>query len=734
MNSSALSILNQEVVGNEEGHPQHAVDNVGEPASSSHPQPQQQETNKNEVRPLPWYEAPLSPMNTLALKPPSSSKIKAAATTTPTTATITAAPTQKHEERNGCQQYSVFNRVVDGYELTFEESSGTYCNKQNEAKPEPAKAGQRPPPPPPASALPRPPQSPLAVKQPVAAPSVEATPTIDHHSSRNSTSMFEYTARRSDEYEAMYRSQADEKGTPTDCNDEILGQSTGSPHSTTMAKKASWKHSVDRSDEKTEETTPKHPAVTTARQPQQQESGLLSMLKVPRQPEQNTMHYTKINRARNGRGKLEQDFSSGNYDMPYTYVNRPDTTHQAQEGGPNPLKSCITQRRVSAAATDQFDKSKQAQQQQRGSDAAPSAAASEERRQQADELPRNGSSSNQLIGPSMLRRANDLALSKWKYVAMVAKKVAEKKTQLRESRRQPERRPSLLVSQGLSVLPMERHGSLKSNDSQVFAPEEVSDSEVSVYDDSGERLLVPNLSDLFSECQSDTSRMSTVFEELQSSDDGEIEPLQRQSPSACSHQDSEPSSRQSPERFSTEHAPPPQQSGNGLNGGVFRRNRRNFNTPQQQQQHYAWMQQQQRYRQKMVQHQRQKFFLQQQQQQQQICQPPPPSQSCQPPAAAALSGAYSPTSAATTANTCHNNNMAHSPNINGVPSVSNDVQLIKTVGTTGRPYPQPDIHFGPRLRGGQSRFVDFTAITGIRLEDARVIKSPNWAALEPPRR
>lgn len=341
------------------------------------------------------------------------------------------------------------------------------------------------------------------------------------------------------------------------------------------------------------------------------------------------------------------------------------------------------------------------------------------------------------VGPSTLRRANDLALSQWKYVAMVVKKVAEKRTQVRMSRVRPERRPSLLAAHGLSVMPLERNASMRSEESLVFAPEEERSDfdnldgdddddegmDVSVYDETGKPLLIPNLSDLFNELHSDkSSNNSTIFEESEGPS-GEGREAEPRSPAHISApHSSEDCTADLPEIGFTQPVPPTEESTNAQNGGAFRSNRQTYAAPP-----YARAQEQ-RYRQQLMQQQRQQLLLQQQRlqqqnyhQQKQQQQQPPRSYNASSPHAA-----YRPNGATTT---------NYGNNKNSSMSISNsDGQLPKmTVGSTGRPHPQPDIRFGPRLTAGQSRFVDMTALTGIRLSDARVIKSPVWSALEPGR-
>lgn len=50
-------------------------------------------------------------------------------------------------------------------------------------------------------------------------------------------------------------------------------------------------------------------------------------------------------------------------------------------------------------------------------------------------------------------------------------------------------------------------------------------------------------------------------------------------------------------------------------------------------------------------------------------------------------------------------------------------------GRTKLPWPQPDIVYGPKCSAARSHAVDFTALTGVRLSDATEVPSPCWNAL-----
>jgi hypothetical protein len=705
VNASPLSPLTRADAVSDNDRPRSGNGNTGGAAPPPRQAPPQQ--SSPDAKPLPQYTAynpdtkqtlpeatnPKSPYHTTAARASQEPPVRRDANAKP-------ALTQSTDDRNGFMQYSAISRIVTECGLSMEDSgdgnyrAATTTTETSKVLPGPSTAapGFTAPHSPPAPPPPRVPPSAL--------PAEDATRRPDRRYSRQSSSEYDYVARRSDEYDtAARRTSPDAKTRVSDDYDDVMNLLMANPIPETKLNK------------------PQGSAYT-----QRDTVTLAAVAKKPSPERGPYSTFKPFNNADSDKpgDNLERDVSSGDYDMGYTYVNRPvnsasmksnDTRIQrSYDDGLNGFLSRVTQRRVSETTTHRFDNDNN-----KGTAATsstkPTTTTSTARRH-SNELSRHDNSSS-LIGPSKLRRANDLALSQWKYVAMVVKKVAEKKTLVRQSRVKAERRPSLLAAQGLSVMPLERRGSAKSNDSVVFAPEEERpeedgsdvDTEVSVYDDRGKPLLIPNLSDLFSDARSGTaSDTSSVFDASESSNDTETDPHQPASnaPSGRCSNTPEP---QSPQKLPGEQASPPTQSRNDFNGAMLRRN--------QQQQNYARAQIQ-GYRQKMIQQQRQQLLLQQQRMQQQNFPQP-----------------YHPSSP----------NHLYNPNGHaGVTPCSNNPGLNTTMlpkltkGTTGRPWPQPDIRFGPRLTAGRSRYVDITAITGMRLEDARVINSPNWAALEPPPR
>ncbi|TPP42542.1 hypothetical protein CGC21_11135 [Leishmania donovani] len=234
---------------------------------------------------------------------------------------------------------------------------------------------------------------------------------------------------------------------------------------------------------------------------------------------------------------------------------------------------------------------------------------------------------SQTAGTAMLRRVNGLALSQWKYVALVANKVMEKKTLVRASRALSQRVLSVSGALELNVLPHDRlreasAGGAKRNDSLIFDATtesryvfDTDDDEVSVYDADGRPLLIPNMSDLWDDFRSsNSSDESLVFGEADAfTVDDAQQRTRRQAPQNGSANDS--------------------WGGRGYE--------------------------------------------------------------------------YS------------NGDTNLYPAARGCPSSSAKM-----------PWPQPDIYNGPKVYTGQSKFVDFTALSGIRLSDVKRVKSPCWYSIK----
>lgn len=661
---------------------------------------------------------------------------------------VVPAPAQRHtgRPRSGAE-YSTLQRIAADYGLVMDgSSSGDYYSRCEAQPSDPTPEIMTPLRP----CRPSPPAAPPATEAAVKASIISAP--MSEWSRESSTAggqqyatVFDYSARVSTEYETMQ----DGHLMATDDYGEVIGLlMQGSTSATTASTDAAHQgHSlVDAAG--TAPAAGPRPAIplppptsaappTAAAVKRPQGSAQFSMVRGPTRRNRPLSTAATTATRRRTSDELSRNSSSGDYeDVGYTYMNRPaqstagrrkdvavppthsNNSHSHEE--PSGTFASRIAQRVSAAA----------------------AAARNGSAQHDEELSHSDSSIGQL-GPSTLRRANDLALSQWKYVALVVKKVAEKRTMVRESRMRSERRPSRVARADYSVLPLSRKASAKSADSLIFAPEEErpeeksesdvedddEDLEVSVYDESGAPLLIPNLSDLFNELQSDAdSDTSAVFDTAVASKSGS------EGEAAVDENMDEVETMESVDgnptpQYVAAHRPRPPTTGRteGGGGGAFRRG------GQQQQQYsgasphagqqYARVQDP-RYRQKTMQHQRQQLLMQQQRMQ---------------------NHAYT-----------NNNNGQNSSNQqqqqqqrpsyhpsyngNGLPPTqygngnSNSMLSTTTVGTTGRPVPQPDIYFGPRLMGGRSRHADFTALTGIRLGDARVINSPVWSALEPPAR
>ncbi|TPP54483.1 hypothetical protein CGC20_9705 [Leishmania donovani] len=228
---------------------------------------------------------------------------------------------------------------------------------------------------------------------------------------------------------------------------------------------------------------------------------------------------------------------------------------------------------------------------------------------------------SQTAGTAMLRRVNDLALSQWKYVALVANKVMEKKTLVRASRALSQRVLSVSGALELNVLPHDRlreasAGSAKRNDSLIFDATtesryvfDTDDDEVSVYDADGRPLLIPNMSDLWDDFRSsNSSDESLVFGEADAFTVDDVQQRTR---------------RQAPQNGSA----------NDSWGG------------------------------------------------------------------------------------------------RGYEYSNGDTNLYPA-SSAKMPWPQPDIYNGPKVYTGQSKFVDFTALSGIRLSDVKRVKSPCWYSIK----
>ncbi|KPI87158.1 hypothetical protein ABL78_3760 [Leptomonas seymouri] len=431
-------------------------------------------------------------------------------------------------------------------------------------------------------------------------------------------------------------------------------------------------------------------------------------------------------------GTFHPDASSGNYNLGCSYMNRSinQETGNGSEAAPalgkegvNPFKSRVTHSRASKAATSFFKNDTT-------DEGAPAMKPA-----RVDDVRGNDNTPHEGV-PLALRRAKQLSLSQWAYVALLEKKVAEKKTQVRQSRVKLGRRMSLFDVGSASFTPQDSTDAAQLACSILCQPEEIpmvesededeDDGEVSVYDENGEPLLIPNVSDLFNDfqCDSDTAS-SGLFE---SSVNGMQDEKETSEPRPLSSNGSMPADLLSPPN-SPHHPVSPtkphhhRHSNHNVDthGGMVPSNQENYAVPPPTSGATApWGQhgqlQDPHYRRKLIQQQYEHLISRQHH----MYQPPPPpprSQQALPPKKMdQQSGARG---------TCAN---THS---RGAESSGLPPQLV---GTTARPWPQPDIRFGPRLMGSRSRFTDITAITGIRLNDAQRIKSPVWAALEKPSR
>lgn len=349
---------------------------------------------------------------------------------------------------------------------------------------------------------------------------------------------------------------------------------------------------------------------------------------------------------------------------------------------------------------------------------------------------------SQTAGTAVLRRVNDLALSQWKYVTLVVSKVMEKKTLVRASRALSQRVLSASGALELNVLPHDglqevSAGGAKRNDSFIFDDTTESrfvfypdDDEVSVYDADGRPLLIPNMSDLWDDFRSsDSSDESLVFGEADAfTEDGDAarvgtegesklcatrppSPSKMRSGPNTSHNQQAPPSRAAPAppaapaQQQTRQQAPPNRSVNGnWGGGGYDYSNGDTNLYPAYQRHPNPRAPEQMKRHRIMQQQRQQLFQQQQQQQrrhfhsltagyQKCTQPQPPPYA--------------------------RHRQGRSGSARGCLRSSAKM-----------PWPQPDIYNGPKVYTGQSKFVDFTARSGIRLSDVKRVKSPCWYSIK----
>lgn len=378
-----------------------------------------------------------------------------------------------------------------------------------------------------------------------------------------------------------------------------------------------------------------------------------------------------------------------------------------------------------------------------------------------------------------LRRANDLALSQWKYVALVAKKVTEKRTQIRESRVTPQRMSSIFAPLGISALPRDRrqdatYGSAMRKNSAfggAFAQlaleeDDAEDCNVSVHDDQGNPLLIPNVSDLWEDFHSaDGSDDSLVFTEH---DAVTIDNARRKHEAATEDESTEASlsASQSSDAASaagsavhatsTDAAPgtprppasPPhepqqvaspaaqsvvaQQSGTGYGYGRgggrnnYAGNAQGFYPGAYPQRRPTLQQpdprvQEQLLRQQLLQQQRQQLLQQHAQQQQQQQQQQLQLQQQQ----QAQHHTSSP------ASTDFNQTYPTPPHPASPKAQPRPQPQQRPSAYAGKlPWPQPDIYHGRFVDTSHSPYVDFTALTGVKLSESRRVDSPSWKALK----
>ncbi|AYU81435.1 hypothetical protein LdCL_310030800 [Leishmania donovani] len=347
---------------------------------------------------------------------------------------------------------------------------------------------------------------------------------------------------------------------------------------------------------------------------------------------------------------------------------------------------------------------------------------------------------SQTAGTAMLRRVNGLALSQWKYVALVANKVMEKKTLVRASRALSQRVLSVSGALELNVLPHDRlreasAGGAKRNDSLIFDATtesryvfDTDDDEVSVYDADGRPLLIPNMSDLWDDFRSsNSSDESLVFGEADAftvddgaarvGKEGESElcatrppsPTETRSGPDTSYGQQAPPSRDAPpppaapaQQRTRRQAPQNGSANDSWGGRGYEYSNGDTNLYPAYQPHPDPRVQEQMKRHRIMQQQRQQLFQQQQQRHhfhsltagyQKHTQPQLP--------------AYA------------RHRQGRSGSARGCPSSSAKM-----------PWPQPDIYNGPKVYTGQSKFVDFTALSGIRLSDVKRVKSPCWYSIK----
>ncbi|CBZ29279.1 hypothetical protein, unknown function [Leishmania mexicana MHOM/GT/2001/U1103] len=347
---------------------------------------------------------------------------------------------------------------------------------------------------------------------------------------------------------------------------------------------------------------------------------------------------------------------------------------------------------------------------------------------------------SQTAGTAVLRRVNDLALSQWKYIALVANKVMERKTLVRASRALSQRVSSVSGALELNVLPnnqlqeasaggANRNGSFlldATTESRYIFDSD--DDEVSVYDADGRPLLIPNMSDLWDDFRSsNSSDESLVFGEADAftADDGAAHAGKEGESELCATRPPSPSeTRRFPDTSHDQQAPPsyaapappaaPAQrqrrqpvphngSVKGSWGGrCYDYSNGNTNLYPAYQRHPDPRTQEQMRRQRIMQQQRQQLFQEQQRRHH----------------FHSLTAGYEKHTQPQPHPYAHHR-QGRSGSRRGCPSSSAKM-----------PWPQPDIYSGPKVYTGQSKFVDFTALSGIRLSDVKRVNSPCWNSIK----
>ncbi|KAG5471440.1 hypothetical protein LSCM1_01528 [Leishmania martiniquensis] len=344
------------------------------------------------------------------------------------------------------------------------------------------------------------------------------------------------------------------------------------------------------------------------------------------------------------------------------------------------------------------------------------------------------------VGSRNIRTA---AVRQWKCVALAAKKVMEK-TLAKASRVPPARMSKIQGAAGLSVRPQGQRpeafaGGAAQAHRAIFNAEEGThciskkgnggdDGDVSVSDADGKPLLIPNISDLWNDFLSPAaSSGSLIAGDAEAASRADVAAHERGEDAfrsarslssavrmrflSTSH-DSTPPSHAAPAPLVEALQPrlpkhaPSKRSGDGYWGRRLHNfAKRSAHAHPGYQRYPHPLVQEQMHRRQIVEQQHQRFFLQRHLQR---------KTASSPLARRGLSALHESTP------TFLRTRYQRVQPERGRAALRDNAKV---------PWPQPDIYNGPKIRSGQSKAVNFTALTGIRLSDARRVKSPCWRSI-----